>query len=232
MGIEQVFRAHNWLFIVPIGLATLFILLQLLGFGLLLGGGDVDGPDIDGPEVDGPDFDGLELADAGMALQALNWFHVGRTPMSMLLSVFCFSFGFGGLFATTFLERSWGWSSFESLTLGGFAAALVVGLALTKVLGGVLAKLMPSVVTKSVSPSSLVGELAGVDSAAVTGETGRGHIIDGEGDLHTVFLRLTEDVTEPVSKGARVRLVRYRARDGVYLCRPEAPEGRGPEVEG
>lgn len=235
MNLDFFLQSFNWVFIVPIGLATLFISLQMLGFGLSFADADVDvDADIDADvdidvdvDVDADldvdvDADGdldLDAGDAGVLLHFLSWFHIGKVPFSILLSLFFYSFGFGGLFATTYLRKSHGMTETNPLLGYAFPVALLIGAFMTKSFGGLLGRLVPSYESKRVNATRLVGQIAQVDSVKVDHESGRGHVKDAEGDIHTVFLRLLTAEEGAVEKGGSVRLLRYKAQKGHYLCR-------------
>lgn len=233
MNLDFFLQSFNWVFIVPVGLATLFILLQVLGFGLSVVDADVDvDADIDADvdidiDVDADldldvDADGdldLDAGDAGVLLHFLSWFHIGKVPFSILLSLFFYAFGFGGLFATTYLRKSHGFTETDVLLGYSFPIALLIGAFMTKGFGGILGRLVPSYESKRMNVTRLLGRVAHVDSVKVDHESGRGHVKDAEGDIHTVFLRLLTAEEAAIAKGGSVRLLRYKAKKGHYLCR-------------
>ncbi|MDF1666872.1 MAG: DUF1449 family protein [Planctomycetota bacterium] len=233
MNLDFFLQSFNWVFIFPIGLATLFITLQVLGFGLSVVDADVDvDADIDADvdidvDVDADldldvDADGdldLDAGDAGVLLHFLSWFHVGKVPFSILLSLFFYAFGFGGLFATTYLRKSHGLTETETLLGYAFPIALLIAAVMTKSFGGILGRLVPSYESKRMNVTRLIGQIAQVDSVKVDHETGRGHVKDKEGDIHTVFLRLLTAEEGSVAKGGSVRLLRYKAKERHFLCR-------------
>lgn len=240
MNIGFFLKSFNIVFLLPIGLATLFIALQAVGLGLTSFDGDLDldadlDADIDADvdldvDVDADldvDLDadaevsvdaGVEAGEASMLLHFLSWFHLGKVPMSVLLSVFFYAFGFAGLLATTNLRQSANIHEFGKLTMIAVPIALVAGLLFTKLLGGVVGRILPGVETKRSGARMWVGLTAEVVSTQVDSEKGRGLLEDEDGDLHTVFLQLMNASAEPIPKGQRVKLLRYKAQEGKYLC--------------
>ena len=181
----------------------------MLGIGLLEGLGSLIGlgfsnlldsmvPDLDadidldidldtGAPAD-PDLDGLQ---SPMALsQLLGWFHVGRTPVLILLILFLFSFGAGGLVVQYTAGRLFG-----SLWPGIVAAgpALVIALGFVKVAGGVIGRLIPSDETEAVSMDSLIGrEATIVIGRAEYDKPAQAKLKDEFGKSHYVMIKPAE----------------------------------------
>jgi hypothetical protein len=196
----------------------LFISLQVLGFGLSFMDADIDiDADLDA-DVDADAEVSIDAAEAGLLLHFLTWFHVGKVPVSVILSLFFYAFGFGGLFATTYLGKSHSPST-EMLLLLSLPVAFLIGAVVTKSLGGVIGRVLPGYESKRMNPTRLMGQIAQIDSVAVNHESGRGHVKDKDGDIHTVFLRLLSADEPVLSKKESVRLLRYKAEKGHCLCR-------------
>jgi len=236
MDFSYFLQSYNYVFLIPIGLATFFIGFQVLGFGL----GDFDGDadvdldldvdvdldldvDVDVDlDLDGDadvDLDG-SLAVSGALIQTLSWFNVGKVPMSVLLMTLLYSFGFVGLVVTTAARERWQIQAGPRLLMLSLPLALVFGSLGCKFFGGFLGWIMPVSESKRMTRTRLVGREARVTSFVLDSESGRGLVEDDDGDLYKVFLKLGGDSKAPLAKGAKVHLTRYLVEQDLFVCRP------------
>ena len=208
-------------YVVSIGVAVLFAILQATGLlGLLAGGDDHDG-DADG-DADGDDADGDHDHDA-QGFSVLADLGVGKVPLSILWQTFAFAFGFAGVAANVFyLSYAHAlplWTLALSLPL-----ALVFGYAVTRQVGRIVARVVADPAQEATSRAGLVGQTGVVISSKVNAEFGEVRIRDRSGHVVRVACRVRVD-DNIVPEHAEVVVVEYdREKDWLYVAPLEGAE--------
>jgi hypothetical protein len=233
-------RWESAVFLVPAVVAVLFMLLQIIGFGMDSLSGHGHGFDHGHDHEHGPGHEHHHDHDhdhhhhghghahdhhhvdakPGFVSAVLTWFNVGRAPFMIVLEVLLLGFGVVGVTGVSALATSGGMRGWPAIALT-FPVALIGGAFLAKVVGGLIAKHLPTFESKGTTSRSLVGTTAEVASAEVTAEGGRASARDAQGDLYTVFCRLAPGL--PAAKrGERVLLVAYAPEEDRYTVKPVA----------
>ncbi len=219
-------------FSVALGLMLAITLLELVSVILGLGVSqffesllpDADLPDVDLPDVDLPDAD-LPDADlpGGPVAEGLSspgffslvaaWLCIGRVPVMIILIAFLTVFGLAGLVVQQL-----------ATTLGGgplpvlvaVAAALLIGLPLTRYLALAFAWILPQEETEAVEEAEFLGQTAEVfRGTAVAGQPAEAKLADRFGQMHYLLVEPPEGAA-PLPAGTRVVLL---ARKGAaYLA--------------
>lgn len=166
---------------------------------------------------------GAHAPAAGWLHAVLAWLNVGRAPLVVVLQQLLLHVGLWGVGALWVLRRTQELSGGRALLLAG-PFALAAGAFTTKAVTGLVARLLPVQSGKQVTRRSLVGARARVSSAALDERGGRATVRDAQGDLYTVFCRLSPGLG-PVPRGGEVELVAYEPERDRYLARPL---GAGP----
>lgn len=210
-------------YVVSIGVAVLFALLQATGLlGLLAGGDDHDG-DADGDaDSDADDADGDHDHDA-QGFSVLADLGVGRVPLSILWQTFAFAFGFAGVAVNVFYLSSAHvlplWTLAVSLPL-----ALVFGYVVTRQVGRIVARVVADPAQEATSRAGLVGQTGVVISSKVNAEFGEVRIRDRSGHVVRVACRVRVD-DSVVPEHAEVVVVEYdREKDWLYVAPLEGAE--------
>lgn len=241
-------------FVVALGVAVTFVLLQVSGLlGLLAGGGDHEGDtdadhEADTGSADGDadadaDADGDADADAdadneGEAHQAhggagkefLAGMGVGTMPLSIVWQSFAVCFAFGGITANTVY-----FSYAHALPTAALAVSAPVALAFaylaTRGVSKVFGRLAPAAGKTSTSRRDLVGKAGVVISSKVNAEFGEVRVTDPTGIVHRVICRVHPDEA-PIPEGREVVFVEHdRARDLLFVAPLDAdPPPRRPRL--
>jgi hypothetical protein len=159
---------------------------------------------------------GETAASHGVLSSVAAFFNLGRVPFAILLETFLLSFGFLGLFCTTFFRTYYPGADVYYL-IRALPIALIGSLFLTKLLGQFFAKYLPIYESKEAKAMGFVGSEATVDSLRLDQKGGRVLLKDAYGDVYTLFCRLKKG-EEPVKKKTRIRLVRYIKDKNLYIC--------------
>jgi hypothetical protein len=195
MQVLDLLQWWNLIFVLPFGLALGYVLLMATGaVSTEFGGHDLDldhHVEFDHAvhiehdlSVHGGEGSGNFL---GNALSLLG---VGRAPLSLIGSCFCFIWGFAGWAANQFFQSLWPAPLlFVSASVG---VALFSAVLLTRFIVLGMVKLMPLDENFAVSDSELVGRRATV-RFSVTGQSGTAQVYDQYGTLHEVPCRLKSD---------------------------------------
>jgi ABC-type nickel/cobalt efflux system permease component RcnA len=245
--LQIVARWENAFFVVPALVAILFMLLQMVGFGMdsISGGGhehDVGhghdhGHDHDHHHEPGHDHHHepghdhahdaahahdhhhVEPQPQGFVSAMLTWFNIGRAPFMIVFEVLFLSFGFIGVGLTSALSAHDGTRGWPAIALS-VPLALVGAALVTKLVSNSIAKHLPTFETKRTSSRALVGAVAEVASEEVTADGGRALARDPHGDPFNVFCRL-EAGAPAAKRGQKVKLVAYDAASDRYTVKPE-----------
>ncbi len=195
MQVLDLLQWWNLIFVLPFGLALGYVLLMATGaVSAEFGDHDVDldfDHDVDLDADTDHNFDLHDATSEGSFLgNALSLLGVGRAPLSLIGSSFCFIWGFTGWAANQFFQSLWpapGVFVFASIGVALFSAIL-----LTRFIVLGMVKFMPLDENFAVSDSQLVGRRATV-RFSVTGQSGTAQVYDQYGTLHEVPCRLKSD---------------------------------------
>ena len=228
MTLQILFAWWNLVFIVPFGLALLYLGLYVFT-GLTFGDADLDhdlsvdhdvsvehdcGADHD---VDG-DHEHEASIDEGsfgfMSLLAL--IGVGRVPLSLVLMILLILWGSVGFALNQLLVQFMGPSAMVGLV--SVPVTMVVSLVLTGLIARVVAKLLPTNETYARKRSDLVGTV-GEAVLPIDASFGLVSVRDSQGDLFQVPCRVADGETT-IAKGTRVVLFEYDAEKGVFHVAP------------
>jgi membrane protein implicated in regulation of membrane protease activity len=231
---------QNLLFLIPIALGALYLLVTALtGLGAS-SGADVHG-DLGGDAASGIDHDfeasadsaaaeagldhdadtghDLAHADAGHVLPAvLDFFGIGRVPLSILVMCYCFVWGVVGLASLTLLGADRVWVA--------IAIAAAAALLITRQIAYGLARVMPTFETHHTPQRELVG-LRGRVLYRVTETSGVVRLRDERNTLREVACRVRSgEVALPAD--TPVVLLRYEPGARVFLVAPEPASAPQP----
>jgi hypothetical protein len=213
---------YNIIFTVPILLVIFYLILQIFGLALDLGGFG-EGADTDAGDVD-VDADVDIEADAGAGVEvdgtlsvldhALGFLNVGRVPLTIIIATFLMFWGVSGFMFNGIIRNVLG--SFPSpFIMASCGVALVIGVTGTKFLSGFIARLFPTVETYSSSNQSLLGQVARVVSGEITSRFGRAKVEDQYGNVLTVYCKIPEGKEVP-KRGDEVVLIDYDPLDNKF----------------
>lgn len=171
--------------------------------------GDVDGHDAD---ADG-DSDAHETEQAPAHLAALAWLGVGRVPLSLIALVMVLSWGAAGFLTNAMLRPRIDFAAARiSIPVAALASLLV-----TRSLVILVARFVPLNQNLALRQGDHVGEvgqaLYGIDE-----KFGLVAVRDERGDLKQLPCRVASGV-EPIPRGAKVKLVAYRADERFFFVR-------------
>ncbi len=236
---SSLFVWANVPYLVALGVAVLFALLQASGLLGLLAGGDQDGDadheaDVDGhagdADVDGDadadadhdvdhegdaDHDGPEGNPVHAVFADLG---VGRVPMSILWQTFAASFGFAGL-ALNILFKPKDTGALTGSLAWTLPISLVFAYLLTRTLSRSLARVLSDPKQEATSRKQLVGHTGIVISSKVSEEFGEIRINDKTGHVLRVICRVREG-ERPIVEGREVVIVEHDAARDWLLVAP------------
>jgi len=198
---------YNLVFTVPIVLVIFYLILQIFGLAIDIGGdtdadadADVDA-DVDTGIDDIPFFD-----------RAMSFVNVGKVPLTIIIATFLLFWGVTGYTTNGAIRKIMNGSFPSFFIIISCFAALVVGVIATKFLSGIIARIVPEIETYSSNNEALLGLVAQVVSAQVTTNFGRAKVKDQHGNFLTVFCK-TKDGKEVPKHGDEVVLVDYDPSD-------------------
>lgn len=152
---------------------------------------------------------------AGVLTKLLSLVGVGKTPLSIVFTSFCFVWGFTGYVANLVLEpilrfpQIYFWLS--------FASAVIISLFCTSFIARIVGRIMPSTESYGISQESLVGS-SGTAVLGISDQFGRVQVRDENGDLHEISC-FTESGNEVIPKGTEVMVIRRdNTRDMYVVC--------------
>jgi membrane protein implicated in regulation of membrane protease activity len=223
-------------FMVALGVAVGFALLQMTGLlGLLAGGGDHDGDadhDVDGGHDADADGDADHDADAdhdhdqdhdadqdeahGFGHQLLAGLGVGKVPLSIIWQTYAVAFGFAGFAANTvYLSRTGALPAHNLLWT--VPMATVFGYLATRLLSRGVARLVADPQQEATTRKQLVGHSGVVISSRVDGEFGEVRIKDKTGHTLRVICRTRDE--QAIPEGREVVVVDWdREGDRLYVA--------------
>jgi hypothetical protein len=243
MTLQWLLGWWNLIFLAPFAVALLYLFvytLSGLGFGEVDAHGDAHGDfdadadadadmdadahvdvdaDADGEldadadaDADG-DGDAHESGQTSAHSMALSWLGVGRVPLSLIAVVLLLTWGAAGFVANAIMRPQVDWDAARV----SLPAALIFALFVTRSVVLLMGRFVPLNETYARRRAELVGHvgeaLYGIDE-----RFGLAAVRDDRGDLHQVTCRLAPGL-EPIARGTRVKLVAYRANEGVFFVR-------------
>jgi membrane protein implicated in regulation of membrane protease activity len=181
--------------------------------------GDADGDvhaDADGHDGDADgdgDADSHEAEQTPAHLAALAWLGVGRVPLSLIALVLLLTWGAAGFLTNAILRPR---TDFEAARIS-IPVAMLASVLITRSLVMLIARFVPLNQNLALRQSDHVGEvgqaLFGIDE-----KFGLVAVRDGRGDLKQLPCRVAAGV-EPIPRGAKVKLVAYRADERFFFVR-------------
>ncbi len=151
--------------------------------------------------------------DLGALARALSFFGIGRIPLSILLTTYCYTFGFIGWASNQLIGSifPFPWIFFWV----SLFVAVVGSLTFTRSFATILAKLLPKTESYGVSKWSLVGK-TGQTRYRITSTFGAVIVYDDFGNLHQVEARLLPG-QEEIPVGVEVGLLQYKPDEEVFI---------------
>lgn len=198
--------ASNLPFTVALGVMLILLVIEIvsLAFGAAASGLF----DSVLPDFDSGDAGGSELAGAQLAERFMQWLHIGRVPVLILLATLLTGFGLCGL------GLQWLSQTLTGALLPAWIAAPVTlfpTLFFVHVVGDLIARILPQDETDAVSSASFIGQYATIVlGTARVGAAAQAWLRDEHGKRHYVMVEPEHD-GDAFAAGDRVRLV---ARDG------------------
>lgn len=225
--IEWLAGWYNWPFLFPLAIGVLFILIDLtigsisemLGID---GSFDVNGdgiPDIN-VDVDGDLDGGIDADGDGHGFHPGQWLGMGKVPLSILIEVFCITWGLTGLIvngiANDIIPGSWG---SPLAFLPALFAAFVVAPFATRTIAGWINHFAPQDSTTSKRPQDFVGQ-TGTAASVITPFIGQ-VTLPASGTLPETTLparHASGDADLP--RGCQVIIIGYEANRRIYNVEP------------
>jgi hypothetical protein len=211
---------YNLIFTVPIVLVIFYLILQIFGLAVDIGGsagtdaGDADF-DIDADADADVDVDAdvdAGIDDVAFFDRAMSFVNVGKVPLTIIIATFLLFWGVTGYTTNGVIRKAMNGSFPSFFIIISCFAALVIGIIATKFLSGVIARIIPEIETYSSNNEALLGLVAQVVSAQVTTTFGRAKVKDQHGNFLTVFCK-TQDGKEVPKRGDEVVLIDYDPSD-------------------
>jgi membrane protein implicated in regulation of membrane protease activity len=214
-------------FLVALGVAVGFALLQMTGLlSLLAGGGDHDHDhDVDGGHEGDADADHEADADhdhdhdadheqgPGLGRELLAGLGVGQVPLSIIWQTYAVAFGFAGI-AGNFVYAA-GAGELPAVNLvGTVPAAAIFAYGVTRLLSRALGRVVADPRQEATTRLELVGHAGVVISSRIDAEFGEVRIKDKTGHTLRVICRTRDD--RPIAEGREVVIVDW-AREGDRL---------------
>lgn len=193
---ELLLAPQNWPFATALGLSALLALLQVLMLAL---GGAIDLLEMEADVDLDADLDG-----AGGLDGLLDWLHVGRLPISLLLMLGGLSFGLPGLFIQSVAKTQTGgyWPTGPVSLL-----AAVSAVPLLRIGGLLLRRFLPRDETEAVSSESFIGSEAIITiGVSKRGRPAEARLYDRWGKAHYVLVE-PERPEDEFSAGSAVLLI-------------------------
>ena len=144
-------------------------------------------------------------------MRVLSIIGVGKTPMTVILTTWCFLFGITGMVTNQFLA--------PILKIGVIYGSIsmvigtLVALALTGRFARLVNRIMPVSESYATDHTNLIG-CAGVIELAATADFGRANVRGHNGDLYTVRCKVEEG---KLTAGSKILVVGFDSTTGIYL---------------
>lgn len=220
---EFILLAENTPF--AVALAIMFGIAALEGVATLLGFAfsntlDALMPDLD-VDIDIASEPSLDLhaeLNAPSALyQLLDWMHIGRVPVLILLIVFLTGFGLSGLAMQSLVHGATG-----SLLPGAVISipAFLVAFPIVRACGNLLSKIMPKDETDAISEESLIGHIATITlGTAKAGSPAEAKVRDIHGTTHYLMVEPDSDDVE-FATGSSALLIQKKGAVFIAIDNP------------
>jgi membrane protein implicated in regulation of membrane protease activity len=212
-------------YVVALGVAMAFGLLQMTGLlGLLAGGADHDGDsdgdhDVDAHHDADADHDADHDADDhGVGHQLLAGLGVGKVPLSILWQTYAVVFAISGIAANAVYLTHVGAVPTAALAWT-LPLSLVVGYVATRLLSRAIARLIADPAQEATSRKQLVGHTGVVISSTVSHEFGEVRLRDKTGHVVRIICR-TRDEGPTIPEGREVVIVDYDGDHGHLFVAP------------
>lgn len=224
---------HNLIFIVPFGLALLYLALYTLS-GWTFGDADADahgGLDTHGDPHADHDVDGVDHAGHhhnGTAMVAvLSWFGAGRVPLSLLLMLLMLAWGVFGFAANSFIDTRF--PQFASPWLVSIPLAAIGASLITRLSARLVGRYFPTTETYARRRHDFLGQ-EGLVVLPVDHRFGMVAVRDAGGELFQLPCRL-EAGDRVLAKDTRVKLVAYNANEKLfYVLESEFGDAPRPDT--
>ncbi|MBF0396561.1 MAG: YqiJ family protein [Desulfobacterales bacterium] len=139
------------------------------------------------------------------ASNILTWMNVGKVPILILLVLFLFSFGAGGLIIQSISQNMLGKLSASWLAS---IPAFILGILFVRVIGNALSKVIPKDETQAVSEKSFIGRVALITlGTAKRGQPAQAKLCDQHNQTHYILVEPEND-EDILETGSHVFLVR------------------------
>ena len=150
-----------------------------------------------------PNYDGFPDLEHGWLSSVLNWLHLGKVPVLILLSAFLLSFGLIGFFGQGIVASIFG--APVSAYLAG-PIAFLAALPITSWFGKKFSKILPKIETSAIRTDSLVGKVGRITiGVASYDRPAEAQVIDQYGTSHYVRVAPLEE-GEKIVSGTEVML--------------------------
>lgn len=227
MNAQSLLAWWNLIFVVPFGLALLYLALYAttgVGAGEVDADADVDtDADAEGDATSESDGDSDHDVDGGghTSVQAavLGFFGVGHVPVGFLLMALPMGWGVTGFVVNQTLARRYG--DGPRLAMASLPAAAVASLLMLRAIVAAVNRWLPLNASTARRRHELLGS-AGEALFAINETFGLAAVRDDRGELYQVPCRV-EPGTADLPKGARVRLVAYSGTGKSFIVRPLEP---------
>lgn len=222
---------YNWPFDVTAMVAVGLALVSIAGFAKGASAeADSDGIDLAKPELAKPDafdlakpeFDlakpEVSKAEIGKAEGSLlGWLGVGKVPLSVLLEVLLFTFGFTGLLLNALAKDLLGTAAAIVFPVTLIVAALTAMVA-CRAAAAVIARVAPGEHETALRSGVFIGQV-GVTASSITTAIGQVTVERDDAPPALLNVCLADPEESEIPRGARVQLVEYDARRSVYRVR-------------
>jgi hypothetical protein len=230
----------NLIFVVPFGLAVVYLALYTLS-GVTFGEADADGDihadahldtdahvDVDTDadahvDVDAETDSHADAAEGHVSLHsaAMAFLGVGRVPLSVLLTVLLMTWGATGFMVNQIAGPRLGAGPRPAML--SIPVAALVSLALTRLLVRAIERWLPLNETTARRRHELLGR-SGQAIFPIDQRFGLAAVRDDRGELYQVPCQLDPKLEEPIAKGAGVRLVAYSAKTKSFYVTSESSD--------
>lgn len=161
----------------------------------------------------------------GMLSRALGILGIGKVPIMMVFSSFCFVWGFTGLAANLLLASAF--AAPALFILPSMGIALASSLLLTGLLSQGVSKVMPSVDTYTTSREGFLGKI-GHSLYEINHTSGAAVVLDNESNRVQIKCR-TEAEGAVIPRGQSLSVSRYDEQAGMFVVEAVSLTGREQE---
>jgi Protein of unknown function (DUF1449) len=230
MTLQWLLSWWNLIFLAPLAVALVYLFACTLG-AVAIGDADADvhadvdadadadaDADVDADagadaDADAHDADSHDAGHSSAHAAVLAWLGIGRVPISLIAMVLLLTWGAAGFLTNSMLRPRGNWVAAR----WSIPIALAISLAVTRATVLILARLVPLNQNLALRRGDLVGEV-GQALYGIDDRFGLVAVRDERGDLKQLPCRVATGV-EPIPRGARVKLVAYRADEHVFFVK-------------